>query len=995
MFVKRINEFTSFILKNKYKLILGSIVLVGLFVIFNSISFAANVPVKSVSIKSSTLNYDNNDEGSFNIEYSSKWLSRWKVLVTFDVDSNASYDNRGKDLIIVCDTSASMSSEKFSVLKDSVVNVVDEVLSNTNNRVALINFSTNATILSGFSNDKENLDNLINSFVSDGGTNYYKALLKVDELLKNYSFSNDRKTEVLFITDGYPELDVPNEVGQYKYLKDSYPDLLINGVQYGMGDKVVEKVENISDRSFCATDLNISSVLNDIILGSLEYDKFNLSEVINDKYFDYVSSDSTVGNITVKNNILNWDVDNFKSGTKVKLTMELELKDEYKNEEGLYEVSNSTNVEYSINGKSENVSTSKTPILSTMYTVTYEGNAPSTCNVTVPVATKYLVFDSVKISSSTPSCLGYQFQGWEIINTDVERKGDNFVIPENDVVVRAVWTKLGLNKSMDGKLYDKVTLYKQVKNDYLNNDGAEIYTGSRETMNGNKEIYYYVGSNPSNHVLFGGFCWRIVRTTDTGGVKLIYDGVPDDENKCNNMGDDVLIGTSKYNPYNYSIPMVGYMYNVQYKSFNKSFGSSFYVYVGRYFADDTYYFGDSITYENGKYILKNSDGSEVGTKNWESEYSNLTGYYACLSSPTCSKVYYIVHPGSSYSNTLALENGDVADSLVMNLATDVVDNGDATFTLKDPIEIKKKDWYTDYEKYAGYYICEDLVSTTCSSMMYIGTAKNSYFFANSLANDYVYGNSFTWDGEKYTLTDTIHFWNSSANYLKLSNYHYGCFSTSNSCSKIYFIYTANSSFCYYLEFADGKSITDALDEMLSADDVNTNDSLVKTTVDTWYENNLINYGEYLEDTVWCNNRKIGELGKFDINGDVVKDKDLIYDGYINSKLLECPNLIDRFTVSSDNGNGSLKYPVGLITYTEVELALSSSYLSKASKSWTMTPHSSGGYKASQVFRAEGGFKTDYPLSEIGVRPAISLRPGIEYISGDGTGDSPYVIDTAS
>ncbi len=29
----------------------------------------------------------------------------------------------------------------------------------------------------------------------------------------------------------------------------------------------------------------------------------------------------------------------------------------------------------------------------------------------------------------------------------------------------------------------------------------------------------------------------------------------------------------------------------------------------------------------------------------------------------------------------------------------------------------------------------------------------------------------------------------------------------------------------------------------------------------------------------------------------------------------------------------------------------------------------------------------------GVRPAISLRPGIEYLEGDGSMDSPYIIDT--
>ena len=38
-----------------------------------------------------------------------------------------------------------------------------------------------------------------------------------------------------------------------------------------------------------------------------------------------------------------------------------------------------------------------------------------------------------------------------------------------------------------------------------------------------KPVYYYRG-NVDNHLIFANFCWRIVRTTETGGVKLIYDG---------------------------------------------------------------------------------------------------------------------------------------------------------------------------------------------------------------------------------------------------------------------------------------------------------------------------------------------------------------------------------------------------------------------------------------------------------------------------------------
>ena len=40
-------------------------------------------------------------------------------------------------------------------------------------------------------------------------------------------------------------------------------------------------------------------------------------------------------------------------------------------------------------------------------------------------------------------------------------------------------------------------------------------------------IYYYRGDIHNNNVVFGGFCWLIIRTTDTGGTKIIYNGLPD------------------------------------------------------------------------------------------------------------------------------------------------------------------------------------------------------------------------------------------------------------------------------------------------------------------------------------------------------------------------------------------------------------------------------------------------------------------------------------
>jgi len=55
-------------------------------------------------------------------------------------------------------------------------------------------------------------------------------------------------------------------------------------------------------------------------------------------------------------------------------------------------------------------------------------------------------------------------------------------------------------------------------------NGKGVYVKSG-TENDAYPIYYYRGEVTNNNVVFGGYCWKIVRTTETGGVKLIYNGV--------------------------------------------------------------------------------------------------------------------------------------------------------------------------------------------------------------------------------------------------------------------------------------------------------------------------------------------------------------------------------------------------------------------------------------------------------------------------------------
>ena len=54
-------------------------------------------------------------------------------------------------------------------------------------------------------------------------------------------------------------------------------------------------------------------------------------------------------------------------------------------------------------------------------------------------------------------------------------------------------------------------------------NGKGIYLRSNTELTGNP-IYYYRGAVTNNNVIFANYCWKIVRTTETGGIKLLYNG---------------------------------------------------------------------------------------------------------------------------------------------------------------------------------------------------------------------------------------------------------------------------------------------------------------------------------------------------------------------------------------------------------------------------------------------------------------------------------------
>ena len=79
------------------------------------------------------------------------------------------------------------------------------------------------------------------------------------------------------------------------------------------------------------------------------------------------------------------------------------------------------------------------------------------------------------------------------------------------------------------------------------------------TLKDEYPIYYYRGPIENNNVIFANYCWKIVRTTETGGTKLIYNGTPVN-GKCNNTGDATQLPTRSAFNSTGKVEAAGYSY---------------------------------------------------------------------------------------------------------------------------------------------------------------------------------------------------------------------------------------------------------------------------------------------------------------------------------------------------------------------------------------------------------------------------------------------------
>ena len=1142
---------------------------------------APSQPVHSIELTSQNTSFANNEPGAWKITKWAGWSSKTTARVVFDIESVLKKKNEHDDVIFVADMSNSTIG-KLDEIKRALSSIANHILDDPESSVSLVQFSSQYEILSGFNNNKDETTSRINSLDIEGlYHDYYQGLNGAEMLLRNYDYVDNHSVTIVMIITGEPNEETMFQKAQYRLIKSKYPFVTINAVQLGMGNGVSDLMRSSSDNQFVSNMDNFEDMAYSAAISAYFYDSFEITDYINTDYFEINPNSApytTNGTINVDNDTVTLTmVDQFRTGGSVQFEIDLKLKDGVESPDDLYPTNKKAEVRSVLfDTASENIVSNDSPILKRRYSVYYNPNQPNDCTVSgVPEnPERYLVYTSAEISNTTPTCSGYNFAGYEISTSGVRKMNDDFFwMPERDVEIAATWTKVDIEKRMDGEIFDVKYLYDEIakksmgNGDNYNLDNFVDFSSEPSESNGEGvmtlsstaldeyPIHYYRGKNYNNNVFFGGSCWIIARTTELGGVKLLYNGQGYDGNcasRRDHMGfiyrstavlttnyyygtdfvyengkyslageitvaryngnnietirgkytclsasidatcstlylvddaynsasaymlrltntSDPSIGSFEYNGNARSLSRIGYMKNNDLDlfgstSFQSGSGSGSKRVLSSSSLSTNYWYADSADYNDDVYELNNP--FKVSSTN---EYADLVGKYTFRDSShdyTNNIVYYIVGVENGTMYYLELSNGQTLEDVDASIpfGEDIIENPDGSYSLTNPFFIKLTEWPTRYSEASGMFTCATSF-TTCNDPYYVmydsidnyssvaiskqivlGKSHNDlelldtvtipfylykqnyqYYMDNgyiftcgyvdpsrvsttcrvsdlkiiidpserlyTYLGNYYFGSSVEWNGSNYTLVDTIGLENYN-NIDTLSTHHYFCPTAGQTtCPEVRYIHYHSGTTAYYVAMKNGVTMPE---EIIAQSRTNEIDSTMKNAIDRWYERNLIDYTDKLEDTVFCNDRSIHQIGGWTVNGRL--DEEMIFGASARNMVsgaspdLSCANPEDAFTVSTENGNGKLSYPVGLLSADEAIMMGSGEF---SSGIWTMSPFNFYSNISNAIIAKDGeNLLSEAPFTKTianRARPSIALKNGAFITGGDGTIGNPWTV----
>ena len=193
---------------------------------------------------------------------------------------------------------------------------------------------------------------------------------------------------------------------------------------------------------------------------------------------------------------------------------------------------------------------------------------------------------------------------------------------------------------------------------------------------------------------------------------------------------------------------------------------------------------------------------------------------------------------------------------------------------------------------------------------------------------------------------------------------------------------------------------------------NTTDSTIKAFIDSWYQNNLINYTKYLSTSaVYCSDRSLGTGQTYSasskFNFASYYRMDYLADGAKANPSYNCTDIRDAFSV--DNTSAKLDYPMSLMTADEIAFAGGVAYKTMNTPYAWFISNSAGSQVSSYWWPLSPGYwfgsnsrvwywDSHHVLLNFNdvdvvyaVRPAISLKSCVKTSGGNGSATNPYTI----
>ena len=543
--------------------------------------------------------------------------------------------------------------------------------------------------------------------------------------------------------------------------------------------------------------------------------------------------------------------------------------------------------------------------------------------------------------------------------------------------------------------------FKEISSD-TNGKGLYYTTDSNATDENNdglsNRIYYYRGDIKNNFVVMGDKCYRIIRTTENGNVKIMYHDKVNTDGTCNEEvkyveGTELVGGQYehqvRYNLNSTDLTYGGYMMgDTKLRSFKTKYSMPINVDAKNYKTN----FSSDYKYENGVYSLTGNIITGTIKELCTKDNCKIKGYYM-----TVDNIMFKIISHEKMKVFAQLTTQDYQEGNTYYSDAFKYENGKFSLSgkmMKDPDEINNHCKNT-----TCYTLLESNVTAKLEVLYSIIGEKDGHKILDILS----YGT----DTQKEAYSNK----NDSAIKKYVDAWYQKNIQDKNLSSKI-----ADEIYCNdrsQLTFDKTAYINDYIKE-----------NKENTTIDEAKENGYESVEEYLKDAAIYSyfemtlgieyDEDYNYLGLEYASGYRLEgEKDLSLAKYIkepSKPTYKCTNKNDRFTTTS-LGNSKLTYPVAIMTADEVVYAgasptkVNKKYMcANIGSFWTMTPTFSdfdmGAGVSVGIVRDKGELKSISPDNvkinlDDGLRrraiPVLALKPDTEITKGNGTLTNPYVI----